>query len=225
MTHTHNKQAASLLAHLESQQAQLSTTIAYLRSMVGSTNGNGADNGHGLVRYPGVTGPIEKDPVRIVAKARARFHARRPKPQRRWTPAQWIEKIAQVLAAADGPMKAPEIGQALGSLSTTVYQHVNAAVKAGAIVALKGAGKHGKPFSYVVAPTRHAKGTTRKKSGPKLRAQRTKSLKILERFDQTEARPWPGHPGKIGQLISRGYLTRTPDGYLRTNKEYQVNPA
>lgn len=66
----------------------------------------------------------------------------------------------------------------------------------------------------------------RKPGGPKLRARRAKTLAFLDTFDTKEPKTLDSKTsGKIAKLLAHGYLTRTSEGYLRTNKEFQVNPS
>jgi hypothetical protein len=217
MTHTPNKQAASLLAHLESQQAQLATTIAYLRTMVGSATGH-TDNGHA---------PVEKSPEAIVAKARAKFDARPPQQRKGRTPEKWRDDI--LFALRQEPRSAREILAWLGAgpgSYTSLFKHLKIALKA-RVIAKQGGGRYALAGSRRAATTARKTTTKRhnKKGGPKLRAQRQASLDLLNTFDTKEPRAFKGHSGKIGKLIAHGYLSRsTAGGYLRTNKAFQVAP-
>ena len=63
--------------------------------------------------------------------------------------------------------------------------------------------------------TRHSTGPSTKEGR---HAVRQRTAKVLASFDTTTPQPTSGR--HIGILITRGYLKRKGDGYVRTSKEY-----
>lgn len=76
---------------------------------------------------------------------------------------------------------------------------------------------------------RRAKKTTRRPAPPrgqfaaKIHAQRSASAALLRKAEHAD-RPLPGNKfGRgLGSLVRRGYLKREGDGYVRTDKPYEV---
>jgi hypothetical protein len=74
---------------------------------------------------------------------------------------------------------------------------------------------------------RQAPAKKLKTSGQALnvKAQRQRSLDLLNSFSHDTPKPLGVHWNSVGKLVSHGYLRRTKDGYLRTAKVYEVTPS
>ena len=212
------KATGDILAHLEAEYAKMGTTIEYLRTLV-PTNGHGGANGNGQL-------PAAKDPEAIVAKAQARFQATRKAPKR--TPAEWRTHVLTMLRDADGPLSPLEMAEMSGGagVRTSLYKALKLAAKDGAISRHR-SGKRRLFYTLRGRPGPRVTHEHKRKRGQslKLKQQRARTLELLSTFDLHKPRAHDGRPGNISKLLANGYLKRTPDGYVRTNKEFQVNPS
>jgi hypothetical protein len=211
------KSTEELLSHYTKQYAQIGITIETLRELLGHQH----QNGHTAPQ----DAPRKAD--RIVKRAKARFarHAPRTAKSGRHSPSEWRQAIVDILKRAEGqPVAVADINRQMGLTSNNIFKHLTAAVQAGVISRAPGV----KGFYVLGHTARHAPTKKAKKTGGitlTVKAQRQRSLDLLNAFSTETPKPLGALWNSAGKLISHGYLKRTKDGYLRTAKVYEVQPS